>query len=62
MGPLRPASKIEAVTGAALCTVRLRKYMTEEANIRPVELIGEQCILCVLTDLFYSIKDKTDTV
>jgi len=59
---VRPASKIEAVTGAALCFVRLCKCKTEEANFKPVELIGKQCVLCALRDLGYSRKDKTDIV
>jgi len=53
---VRPISKIEAVTGAALCSVRLCKYVNEEANFKPVELIGEQCVLCALRDLGYSRK------
>ena len=59
---VRPASKIEAVKGAALCSVKLRKCMTVEANIKPVELIGDQCVLCAVTNLGYSRKDKTDIV
>jgi hypothetical protein len=59
---VRPASKKEAVTEAALCSVRLCKCMTEGANIKSVELIGEQCVLCALTDLGYSRKNKTDIV
>jgi hypothetical protein len=59
---VRPASKIEAVTGTALCSVGLCKCVTEEARIKSVELIGEQCVLCVITDLGYSRKDKTDIV
>ena len=59
---VRPASKLEAVTGAVLCSVRLCKCMNEEVNTKPVELVAEQCVLCVLTDLGYSGKDETDIV
>ena len=45
-----------------MCSVRLSKCMTEEANIKPVELVAEQCVLCVPTDLGYSRKDTTDMV
>lgn len=62
MKTVRPSSKIEAVTGDVKCSVRLCKCMTEEANIKPVELVAEKCVLCALTDLGYSRKDKTDTV
>jgi hypothetical protein len=36
--------------------------MTEEVNIKPVELVAEQCVLCALTGLGYSRKDGTDIV
>ena len=53
---------MEAVTRAVLCSVGSCKCMTEETNMKPVELIGEQCVSCALTDFGYFRKDKTDIV
>jgi hypothetical protein len=44
---VRLASKIEAVTGAALCSVRLCKCMTDEAKFKPWSLLGDNAF-CVL--------------